>query len=197
MTVTAWSLAAHAFSCCQHSIAGQPSNRCTEARLILNRLAIADWLRPVAESVRTSSAREATVGGRPCRLPRLRAWAIPAFTRSRRMSRSNSAKSASSPAIARPTGVVKSKASVKEISVAERLTKASGWYPWHREEGHDGDHQAVGAQWRRCPSGDRVRRPRPSRHRQRSVDGCIFVVCYPKRSAVEVGRGVSRSTPSA
>ena len=39
------------------------------------------------------------------------------------------------------------------ISVAERLTKASAWYPWPREEVHHGDHQAMGAQWRRCPSG--------------------------------------------
>ena len=25
-------------------------------------------------------------------------------------------------------------------SGAERLTKASGWYPWHREEVYHGDH---------------------------------------------------------
>jgi hypothetical protein len=30
-------------------------------------------------------------------------------------------------------------------SGAERLTKASGWYPWDREEVHHGDYQAVGA----------------------------------------------------
>ena len=34
-------------------------------------------------------------------------------------------------------------------SVAERLTKVSVWYPWPPEEGHHGDHQAMGAQWRR------------------------------------------------
>ncbi len=96
----------------QPSPGDQPSNRCTEARLMLNRLAIADWLRPAAESARTSPAREATVEGRPCGFPRLRACAMPAFTRSRRMSRSNSAKIASSPAIARPAGVVKSKVSL-------------------------------------------------------------------------------------
>src|SRR5712691_7293342 len=52
------------------------------------------------------------------------------------------------------------------FSVAERLTKASAWYPWHREEVHHGDHQAVGAQWRRCPSGHRVGRSRPPRDSQ-------------------------------
>jgi hypothetical protein len=31
------------------------------------------------------------------------------------------------------------------VSGAERLTKASGWYPWYREEVHHGDYQAVGA----------------------------------------------------
>ena len=36
-------------------------------------------------------------------------------------------------------------------SVAERLTKASAWYPWHREEVHHGDHQL----WAR--NGDAVR----------------------------------------
>ena len=44
----------------------------------------------------------------------MRAWAIPAFTRSRRMSRSNSAKTASMPANALPLGVVRSIASLSE-----------------------------------------------------------------------------------
>jgi len=29
---------------------------------------------------------------------------------------------------------------VNLLSGAERLTKASGWYPWHREEVYHGDH---------------------------------------------------------
>src|SRR2546422_632511 len=58
------------------------------------------------------------------------------------------------------------------ISVAERLTKASAWYPWHQEEVHHGDHQALGTQWRRDPSGSRVGRTRPPRYRERRVDRC-------------------------
>ena len=41
---------------------------------------------------------------------------MPALTRSRRLSRSNSAKIASSPAMARPVGVAKSNASLREIT---------------------------------------------------------------------------------
>src|SRR5262249_53099787 len=55
-------------------------------------------------------------------------------------------------------------------SVAERLTKVSVWYPGPQEEGHHGDHQAVGAQWRRCPAGDRVGGTGPPRYRSRRVD---------------------------
>jgi len=39
------------------------------------------------------------------------------------------------------------KANMLATSVAERLTKASVWYPGHREEVHHGDPQALGAQW--------------------------------------------------
>ena len=60
----------------------------------------------------TEAALAAAVGGRPSRLPCDRACAKPA--RSRRMSLSNSAKTESSPAIARPAGVVRSRASVTE-----------------------------------------------------------------------------------
>jgi hypothetical protein len=31
-------------------------------------------------------------------------------------------------------------AELMDYSGAERLTKASGWYPWHREEVYHGDH---------------------------------------------------------
>src|SRR5438128_5206880 len=59
------------------------------------------------------------------------------------------------------------------FSVAERLTNASAWYSWHREEVTHGYHQAMGARWRRRASGDRVGRTRPSRYSQRRVDGRI------------------------
>jgi hypothetical protein len=42
-------------------------------------------------------------------------------------------------------GIVKKARGNTIHSVAVRLTKASWWYPWPREEGHHGDHQAVGA----------------------------------------------------
>ena len=64
----------------------------------------------------TEAALPAAVGGRPSRLPCDRACAKPARTRSRIMSLSNSAKTESSPAIARPAGVVRSNASVTETN---------------------------------------------------------------------------------
>jgi hypothetical protein len=65
--------------------------RRTDARLMLRRAAICRLLTPSAKSVSISPACLRTVGGRPWGRPSLRAWAIPAFTRSRRISRSNSA----------------------------------------------------------------------------------------------------------
>src|SRR2546428_1047787 len=65
----------------------------------------------------------------------------------------------------------------RKSSVAERLTNASAWYSWHREEVTHGYHQAMGARWRRRASGDRVGRTRPSRYSQRRVDGRISLVC--------------------
>src|SRR5207245_2961466 len=67
--------------------------------------------------------------------------------------------------------------SLSSSSVAERLTNASAWYSWHREEVTHGYHQAMGARWRRRASGDRVGRTRPSRYSQRRVDGRISFVC--------------------
>jgi hypothetical protein len=64
----------------------------------------------------TESALPAAVGGRPSRLPCDRACAKPARTRSLMMSLSNSAKTESRPAIARPAGVVRSNASVTETN---------------------------------------------------------------------------------
>jgi len=63
--------------------------RRTDARLMLRRAAICRLLTPSAKSVSISPACLRTVGGRPWSRPSLRAWAIPAFTRSRRISRSN------------------------------------------------------------------------------------------------------------
>ena len=48
-------------------------------------------LSPFFASALTCKAYFATVGGRPCGRPSFRAWAMPALTRSRRISRSNSA----------------------------------------------------------------------------------------------------------
>src|SRR5882672_3472466 len=56
------------------------------------------------------------------------------------------------------------------ISVAERLTKASAWYPWHREEVHHGYHQAMGSQWRGRSPGHRTGRVGPPRYGERRVD---------------------------
>src|SRR5207247_5068425 len=63
--------------------------------------------------------------GRPNRLPFGRAWANPARTRSRTMPLSNSAKTASSPAIARPAGVVRSRASVRETKPTPSVATGS------------------------------------------------------------------------
>ena len=102
----------------------QRRNRRTEVLLIPNCLAMADLLRPAAASRCTAAAWCATVGGRPWGMPRFRAWAMPALTRSRRLSRSNSAKIASSPAMARPVGVAKSNASLREINPPPRVPEA-------------------------------------------------------------------------
>jgi hypothetical protein len=67
----------------------------------------------------------AAVAGRPRRLPFCRAWARPARVRSRRISLSNSAKIANRPAMARPVGVVRSRASVRETNPTPRCS--SSW----------------------------------------------------------------------
>jgi hypothetical protein len=66
-----------------------------------------------------------TCRGRPSRFPFSRACAKPALVRSRRISLSNSAKIASRPAIARPAGVVRSSASVRETNPTPRCS--SSW----------------------------------------------------------------------
>src|SRR5271169_789917 len=63
--------------------------------------------------------------GRPNFLPFCRACAKPARTRSRRISLSNSANTASSAAIARPEGVVRSSASVSDTKPTPRWS--SSW----------------------------------------------------------------------
>ena len=77
-------------------------------------------LMPARCSFRIRSAWIAAVSGRPSRLPFCRAWAKPARVRSPRISRSNAAKTASSPAIARPAGVVRSSASVSDTKPTPR-----------------------------------------------------------------------------
>jgi len=61
-------------------------------RPISTRRAISDLLTPARCSLRISAAWTAAVAGRPSRFPFCRAWARPARVRSRRISRSNSAK---------------------------------------------------------------------------------------------------------
>jgi hypothetical protein len=63
--------------------------------------------------------------GRPRRLPFSRACAKPARVLSCRISRSNAAKTASKPAIARPAGVVRSSASVSDTKPTPRCS--SSW----------------------------------------------------------------------
>ena len=67
----------------------------TEVRPICNRRAISALLMPARCSTLTSSAFVAAVMGGPNLLSFCRAWAKPARTRSRRISRSNSAKTGS------------------------------------------------------------------------------------------------------
>jgi hypothetical protein len=64
----------------------------TEVRLTWSCLAMARLLTPSLRRRFISGTSLAAVWGLPWGLPSLRAWLIPAFTRSRRMSRSNSAK---------------------------------------------------------------------------------------------------------
>ena len=102
-----------------------PRIRRTEVRPIWTRRAISDLLTPARCSFRISAACTAAVAGRPSRFPFSRAWAKPARVRSRRISRSNSAKMASRPAIARPAGVVRSSASVSDTKPTPRCS--SSW----------------------------------------------------------------------
>ena len=79
-----------------------------------SRRAISDLLSPSDARRRTSSAWSEALRGRPCWRPSCRACSIPARTRSLRISRSNSAKTATIAAMARPVDVVKSNASVSD-----------------------------------------------------------------------------------
>ena len=81
------------------------SKRITEGRLTPRRLAIARLLSPSWRSCFISPTSLPAVMGRPCGFPSFLAWSIPAFTRSRKISRSNSANTASIPASARPIAV--------------------------------------------------------------------------------------------
>jgi hypothetical protein len=78
------------------------------------KVMLTDLLMPARCGFRTSAAYRAAVSGRPSRFPFCRSCAKPDRVRSRKISCSNSAKIASRPAIARPAGVVRSSASVKE-----------------------------------------------------------------------------------
>jgi len=71
--------------------------RTTEVLPIHTFRAISDLFIPRLKSFFTSAAFFAAVAGRLCEWPWVWAWAIPAFTRSLRMSRSNSAKAADIP----------------------------------------------------------------------------------------------------
>ena len=82
-------------------------------------------LTPARGSFRISAVCRAAVAGRPKRLPFCRACAKPARVRSRRTSLSHSANTASSAAMARPAGVVRSKASVRETKPTPRWS--SSW----------------------------------------------------------------------
>ena len=74
---------------------------------------------------RISAAWSAAVAGRPSRLAVLPGMGQASPTRSRRISRSNSAKTASRPAMARPAGVVRSSASVSDTKPTPRCS--SSW----------------------------------------------------------------------
>jgi len=82
--------------------------RRTVVRPIWSWRAIAALLIPARKSLRTFLAFNDAVGGLPSCFPFSRAWTSPVRTRSRKISLSNSAKTASNPAIARPDGVVRS-----------------------------------------------------------------------------------------
>jgi transposase len=101
-----------------------PRIRRTEVRPTPRRRAISDLLTPARCSFRISAVCRAAVAGRPNLLPFSRAWARPARVRSRSISRSNSAKMASRPAIARPAGVVRSSASVSETKPTPRCSRS-------------------------------------------------------------------------
>jgi hypothetical protein len=101
-----------------------PRIRRTEVRPTRRRRAISALAKPARCSLRISAACLAAVAGRPSRLPFCRACAKPARVRSPRISRSNAAKTASSPAIARPAGVVRSSASVSDTKPTPRCSSS-------------------------------------------------------------------------
>src|ERR1035437_1162647 len=98
--------------------------RRTEVRPMLSRREISDLLRPAKCSLRIWLAWSPAVKGRPRRLPFCRGWARPARTRAPRISRSKAAKTASSAAIARPAGVVRSSASVSDTKPTPRCSSS-------------------------------------------------------------------------
>ena len=83
-------------------------------RLTPRRLAISRLLSPSLRSCFISGTSLPAVMGRPCGFPSFLAYSIPAFTRSRKISRSNSANTASIPVSALPLGVVRSSASHRD-----------------------------------------------------------------------------------
>jgi len=91
---------------------------------MFNRRPISDLLTPARCRLQISAACTAAVAGRPSRFPFSRACAKPARVRSLRISRSNSAKIASRPAIARPAGVVRSSASLSDTKPTPRCSSS-------------------------------------------------------------------------
>src|SRR5215831_1017538 len=79
---------------------------------------------PARCSFRISAAWSPAVIGRPSLWPLARAWARPARVRSCKTSRSKAANTASMAAIARPAGVVRSSASVKETKPTPRCSSS-------------------------------------------------------------------------
>ncbi len=99
--------------------------RRTEVRPMSRRHAISAVLTPARWNFRIWDAFFAAVTGLPSLVPLRQASSSPARTRSRRMSRSNSEKTESSPAMARPVGVVRSRALLQTPASCESAAAES------------------------------------------------------------------------
>ena len=101
----------------------------TDVRLTPRCLAIERLLTPSFRSRFISGMSFAAVFGRPWGLPSFRARSIPAMTRSLRMSRSNSAKTASMPASALPLRRRQSSASLRETNPTSKALNSCSALP--------------------------------------------------------------------